>query len=83
MTTRPLPPELLAENLAMRGGFFARQSDRPSPEIEKIEIGVVVGHVAANQIAKRAIAHFRETGQIFASNPSHELRQALGSVLLL
>lgn len=42
-----------------------------------------MGHLVANQLARAATDHFKKAGDIFAPNPSHELRQGLGLVLHL
>ena len=41
-----------------------------------------VDPTVANRMAREAAGHFRNAGDIFG-NPSHELRQALGGLLLL
>lgn len=47
-----------------------------------VEAGITVGPTVANRMAREAAGHFRKAGDIFG-NPSHELRQALGGLLML
>lgn len=81
MTKRQLPPEIRAENLAIGGTNFAYRDGRHFDNIN-VEAGNTVDPTVANRMAREAAGHFRKAGDIFG-NPSHELRQALGGLLLL
>jgi hypothetical protein len=83
MTKRQLPPEIRAENLAIRGTNFASRDGRHFDNTN-VEAGINVEPTVANQMARKAARHFRQVGDIFApGNPSHELRQGLGNLLIL
>lgn len=82
MTKRQLPPEIRADNLAIRATNFAYRHARYCDQKRNNGTGNVVNPTEANRIARLAAKHLRDAVDIFG-NPSHELRQGLGSLLLL
>lgn len=79
---RPFDPaEPFAVFLRKRRGRSVSQPDGNFDNIN-VEAGNVVNPIEANRIARLAAKHLRDAVDIFG-NPSHQLRQGLGSLLLL
>ncbi|MGX5718563.1 hypothetical protein [Shinella zoogloeoides] len=75
------PAAPFADFLRKRGTTIPISQSRDFDNIN-VEAGITVDPTAANRMAREAAGHFRKAGDIFG-NPSHELRQALGSLLML
>lgn len=82
MTICPLLSKFLAEKRPSAGYISARQSGPHSDHNDNIVMDTDVSPIEANRIARLAAKHLRDAVDIFG-NPSHELRQGLGSLLLL
>lgn len=79
--TRFDPAAPFADFLRKRRATIPIQQSRNFDNIN-VEAGNVVNPTEANRIARLAAKHLRDAVDIFG-NPSHELRQGLGSLLLL